>query len=137
MIKDDKGSKGGGAIAQPMVPHNTKPTDDHGGRLSQNNFTGEEFRKRSSQDISVTKEETIGVDTLEIDDSNSISMSNTQPEELDELSNSGSTPDPDSDDDTLKNAQAAGFQLEEDIEHPQELNMARDLDKAEEYHRTH
>lgn len=54
-----------------------------------------------------------------------------------EQSVSGSTPDPESDDDTLENAHNMGLQLNEDDEHPQPLNLAADIDKAEEYHRTH
>lgn len=46
------------------------------------------------------------------------------------------TPDSAIDDDTLKNAQIMGQQLKEDTEHPQEINIARDVDKAEEKVRT-
>ena len=46
-------------------------------------------------------------------------------------------PDPASDDDTLANAHNVGLRLDEDEEHPQELDIASDVDKAEEYHRTH
>jgi hypothetical protein len=49
----------------------------------------------------------------------------------------GSMPAPESDDDTLENAHLMGQQLGEDEEHPQELDIARDLDEAEEYLRTH
>ncbi len=48
---------------------------------------------------------------------------------------SGSTPDPESDDDTLLNAHAMGLQLDEDIEHPKPLDLAGDINKAEKYHR--
>jgi len=53
-----------------------------------------------------------------------------------EESISGSAPAPGSDDDTLTNAQQMGEQLDEDEEHPKEVNIARDVDKAEEHHRT-
>lgn len=49
-----------------------------------------------------------------------------------EQSVSGDMPHPESDDDTLANAQAMGMQLDEDPEHPQELDIARDIDNAEE-----
>lgn len=49
-----------------------------------------------------------------------------------EQSVSGDMPDPGSDDDTLANAQAMGQQTEEDPEHPEELDIARDVDNAEE-----
>lgn len=54
-----------------------------------------------------------------------------------ETSASGDMPDPDSDDDTLANAQYMGMQAEEDVEHPQEVDIARDIDSAEEYIRSH
>ena len=50
---------------------------------------------------------------------------------------SGSTPDPDADADTLANAQAVGTQLDETADTPQELDVGGDIDKAEEYERTH
>lgn len=43
----------------------------------------------------------------------------------------GTTPDVRSDDDTLEMAQRAGFQTDEDLEHPQPLDAARDIDQAE------
>jgi hypothetical protein len=49
-----------------------------------------------------------------------------------EQSASGDMPDPTSDDDTLANAQMMGFQLDEDSENPKPLNMAADIDRAEE-----
>jgi hypothetical protein len=42
-----------------------------------------------------------------------------------------------SQDDTLEVAHASGMQLDEDDEHPQELNIARDIDQAEESIRSH
>lgn len=59
------------------------------------------------------------------------------PEEAGEQSVSGDMPTPDSDDDTLANAKAVGTQLDEDEEHPEEIDIARDIDEAEEYTRTH
>ncbi len=43
----------------------------------------------------------------------------------------GSMPDPRTDDDVLEMAQRAGFQMEEDPEHPEEVDMARDINRAE------
>lgn len=59
------------------------------------------------------------------------------PDEVGEQSVSGDMPDPASDDDTLENAHNVGLRLNEDEEHPQELDIASDIDKAEEFHRTH
>ncbi len=50
---------------------------------------------------------------------------------------SGTTSDPASDDDTLKSAQKMGLAQNEDEEHPQELNIGEDIDKSEEYQKTH
>lgn len=60
-----------------------------------------------------------------------------QPSNQGEQSVSGSTPDLESDDDTLANAQEAGEQLDENEEHPKEIDLGGDVDKAEKYHRTH
>lgn len=59
------------------------------------------------------------------------------PDEAGEQSVSGDMPTPDSDDDTLANAQAVGTQTHEDPEHPEEVDIGRDVDEAEEYERTH
>jgi len=64
-------------------------------------------------------------------------VSPTPPSVQGETSVSGDMPDPESDDDTLANAQYMGQQAGEDVEHPKELDLARDLDEAEEYIRTH
>lgn len=53
------------------------------------------------------------------------------PERQDEISISGSMPDPDSDDDTLKNAHQVGEQVTEDLEHPKTIGLDRDINKAE------
>lgn len=49
-----------------------------------------------------------------------------------EESISGSATEPEEDDDTLENAHEMGQQLDEDPEHPKEIDIARDIDKAEE-----
>ena len=54
-----------------------------------------------------------------------------------EQSVSGTTPDPASDDDTLANAHNVGLRQDEDDEHPKELDVGSDMDKAEEYQRSH
>lgn len=61
----------------------------------------------------------------------------TQPHLEGEQSINASNPDPASDDDTLANAQNVGLRLDEDEEHPQELDVGSDIDKAEDYHRNH
>lgn len=48
---------------------------------------------------------------------------------------SGSTPDLESDDDTLENAHEMGLYKADDGEHPQELNIAAEVMKAEENRR--
>ncbi len=45
---------------------------------------------------------------------------------------SGSNPAPQSDDDTLQNAHYMGIAPDADLENPQELNIAKDIDNAEE-----
>ena len=59
------------------------------------------------------------------------------PQKLDEESISGSMPDPESDDDALKSAHEMGIGLGESYEHPKELDIAKDVNKAEEHIRTH
>ncbi|HVZ67655.1 MAG TPA: hypothetical protein VG917_05350 [Patescibacteria group bacterium] len=54
------------------------------------------------------------------------------PERQDEQSISGSMPDPESDDDTLKNAQNVDEQYGESTEAPQEIDINRDVNEAEE-----
>lgn len=60
-----------------------------------------------------------------------------QPHVQGEQSINATNPDPASDDDTLANAHNVGLRLDEDEEHPQELDIGSDIDKAEEYHRNH
>ncbi|HVT01729.1 MAG TPA: hypothetical protein VHE53_05905 [Patescibacteria group bacterium] len=59
------------------------------------------------------------------------------PERQDEQSVSGSMPDPESDDDTLKNAQDVDLQAGENTESPEEIDISRDVNKAEENQKTH
>jgi hypothetical protein len=85
----------------------------------------------------VNKKDASGNDAPGTDGNNSSGATYSQPEHLGEQAVSGSTPDPTADDDTLEAAHAVGTQLNEDEEHPQELDIARDIDKAEESIRTH
>ena len=59
------------------------------------------------------------------------------PQEFGEESVSGSMPDPESDDDMLENAWKMGLYTKDDEEHPQELNIAKEIEKAEKYKLTH
>ncbi len=59
------------------------------------------------------------------------------PQEEGEESMSGTMAGLESDDDVLAAAHEMGIGLSEDYEHPKELNIARDIEKAEEHKRTH
>lgn len=59
------------------------------------------------------------------------------PSEIGEQSVSGDEPDPDSDDDTLANAHHMGQQPDEDLEHPKPIDIADNVDAAEEHIRSH
>lgn len=86
-------------------------------------------------DDNVTKPDVISLDQLEHEEQPE--KEPLSPERLDEESVSGSMPDPESDDDTLKNAQAVGMQAGESTEHPEELDIARDIDHGEDFQKTH
>jgi hypothetical protein len=64
---------------------------------------------------------------LESDDAVRIKSPATQGEE----SMGGSASNPESDDDTLESMHAVGLQMDEDEEHPQELDIACDIDGVE------
>lgn len=57
------------------------------------------------------------------------------PSVLGEQAVSGDMPDPEADDDTLGNAQQVGIATEADYDEPHELNIAEDVDEAEEARR--
>lgn len=59
------------------------------------------------------------------------------PSETGEQSLSGDMPNPEADDDVLQNAKDMGIALDEDSQNPKELDIGGDLDKAEEYQKTH
>lgn len=54
-----------------------------------------------------------------------------------EESVSGDMPSPESDDDTLKNAQDVDQQKNEDTDHPKPVDISKDIDSEEESIRTH
>lgn len=83
------------------------------------------------------KDESVGDDTPGFDGINTESAPYSHPENVGEQEVSGSTTDPNSDSNALDNAQAVGTQLDETPENPKELGIGEDIDKAEEYHRTH
>lgn len=86
----------------------------------------------------VNKQNASGDDSPGTDDINTSQAPFTHPSNEGQQSISGSEPDPTSDDDTLDVAHAVGSQLDEDdsMEHPQELDISRDIDKAEQDLRT-
>lgn len=55
----------------------------------------------------------------------------TQPHISGEQTVSGDMPDPESDDDVLKNEKDAGLHLDEDPEHPEKVTISDQIDKAE------
>lgn len=59
----------------------------------------------------------------------------TPPESRDQQSASGTTPDPESDDDVLLMSQQVGLRVDEDEENPQELDIAKQIEEAERAHR--
>lgn len=72
--------------------------------------------------------------TVQLDDTgeNFKDVGQVPPSIQGEQSVSGSDPSPDSDDDTLKNAQAVGEQWGENTEGPEPVDIGRDVNKAEE-----
>lgn len=99
--------------------------------------TNEAEESSDTYDSTALKRNEVGNDTPGFSGVNTESAPYTQPENIGEQEVSGSTTDPASDDDTLANAQAVGTQLDETADNPQELDVGEDIDKAEEYHRTH
>lgn len=61
---------------------------------------------------------------------------NAVPSNQGQQSVSGSESTPVSDDDTLQAAKDVGMQLHEDEQHPKEVDLGHDINKAEEYHKT-
>ncbi len=61
----------------------------------------------------------------------------TTPQIEGEESVSGSMPDPESDDDTLKNAHDMGLQRGENYDNSEPLDLSRDVDTNEKYQQNH
>jgi hypothetical protein len=78
-----------------------------------------------------------GMNMPDISDQNETLRNAETPAVKGEQSISGDMSDPSADDDTLSNAQNMGLGLGEDSEHPQELDIGSDMDKAEEFQNTH
>lgn len=57
------------------------------------------------------------------------------PQNEGEQATSGHMPNPESDDDMLESSHQMGMRLDEDDENPQPLNLAREIEKAEQAHR--
>lgn len=70
-------------------------------------------------------------DALRESDDETLSVLPAPPHTVGEHTVSGSSPDPVSDDDTLRNSHEVGLRLDEDYEHPKELNIAADVAAAE------
>jgi hypothetical protein len=85
----------------------------------------------------LSKQDTSGDDSPGSDDINTEQAPYQHPANQGEQSVSGDNPDPSSDDDTLQNAHMMGEQLDEDDEHLEELDIARDFDDAERHIRSH
>lgn len=97
-----------------------------------------DFRSKANEDIASASEKTTPDHTTHQPNMDpSLKDRNVPPHVAGEQSISGDMPDPSSDDDVLKSAQTMGIALEEDTEHPQELDLGGDIDKGEEYKRTH
>ena len=81
---------------------------------------------------------TLDEDTAAEDESEQAELDNQGTatiEDRDEVDISGTTPDPESDDDVLENAHQVGVGLDEDLENPEELDISKDVERAERYHR--
>lgn len=88
-------------------------------------------------DDNVTKPDIISLEELERQELPETDHT-LSPEREDEMSVSGSMPDPESDDDLLSNAHQMGIGRGETFNsQPQELNIAKDLDSNEDYTKTH
>ncbi len=120
-------------------PKTTQSLPDNMAKIAQDRAT-EPDQSDSDQNLtSSPSHQQHGQTEAEIDLDGEPDIHNTEfvspvsPDELDEQSFAGSAPDPDATNDTLENAQMMGQQMGEDSEHPQELDIARDIDEAEEF----
>lgn len=85
----------------------------------------------------ISYDKAVDNNTFEQDMEDMKSQSTQPPSVTGNNSVSGSTPDLESDDDVLQNAHQMGIAQDADLEHPKELNIAKDVDDAEEFQRTH
>ncbi len=139
MMNDTSGITG---VSKDTNNPNTPPNQT--GPISR---TMSDFQNKVSRDVPPEKDEFENKEAADMmpeatpgstPTGNKVLDENPQPEIEGEAGMGGSTmPDPASDDDTLANAHNVGLRLDEDEEHPQELDIGSDMDKAEEYKRTH
>lgn len=92
------------------------------------------FSDLTDDDESDSEDELI-LDQLADATNNTINES-SPPSVLGEQSVSGEMADPESDDDTLLNAQHVGLQVGADYDNPQELNTAEDVAEGERLHKS-
>jgi hypothetical protein len=95
------------------------------------------------------KKNVMKIDTISLDDrvdkgtffqdknqfDEEVSTATTSPAQRGGNAVSGSQPDVESDDDVLENAHQVGIAVNEDLENPTELNIAQDVQDAEELRR--
>jgi hypothetical protein len=107
-------------------------TPDH----SSETVSDEEIEKDA---IGVNIQNAAGDDSPGSEDVNTETAPYQQPENIGEQAASGSESDPTADDDTQANAFGMGEQLGEDAdeENPQPVGLGEDVDKSEDYFRTH
>lgn len=140
-LPDDPTDHGDDFLADPtgltgVTQSNDNPNDDATDEEKMSDETYEESKDLGS-DFGERSENNLKPLT---DTDNQIDIDGAgvnSPESVGEYDESGSAPDPASDDDVTQAAQDMGIGLDADPEHPQELNIAADIDKAEEYQRTH
>lgn len=136
MIGDTSGLTG---VSNDYNSYDTPPKDT--GKAS---HTQSEYKRTVSRDVpSVASEAHVDVtDTPPEATPDSMPTGNktldeaSPPHVTGEQGLNATNPDPASDDDTLANAHNVGLRLDEDEEHPQELDIGSDIDKAEEYNRS-
>lgn len=87
-------------------------------------------------DNNITKPDVISLDELEREEKPKADHT-LSPEREDEIAVSGAMPDPESDDDTLKNAHNMGLQRGETYDNAEEINTARDIDSNQGPTKTH
>ncbi len=172
-MNNDKGKKGGGAMAQPLDPttnaegflgdatglsgitsnknSSQQTSQDYPARTMSDAKYKESMDIASEEDVDMPSDKnhggsipyTVNIQNASGDDSPGSDEINTESAPFNHPSNqgqqsiSGSETDPTSDDDTLDAAQAVGTQMDEDEEHPRELDIASDIDRAEESIRNH